>query len=151
MKTIVLALAIVLTLGLVVQAGKVGTYSSEEYSSVPPVKAKLFRSPPNTLIGGYVAKSGPGWLVSLTVANKSEAQEFLQVFDATAVPANGPQAPIWFGAIPGRDAAGNPGTINANWGSVPLKFSSGLALVCSSTGPDKTTAIEQCVFTGQML
>jgi hypothetical protein len=85
-------------------------------------------------------KSGAGTLFGFS--GYSTAAQFVQVFDAQTLPADG-AIPVTFLAVTAN------GNFSDDWGSVGRAFSRGIFLCCSSTGPTKTIGTATCFFDAQ--
>ena len=97
----------------------------------------------NAYAASLVVKSGPGILYGFTVYSSNAGSQFIQVFDAATLPADG--------AIPAAvfrvSATSNVAT---NW--LPGRtFLVGCVLCNSSTGPTKTIGSADCFFDVQFL
>lgn len=95
----------------------------------------------NAYAASLVVKTGPGILYGFTVYNSNAAAQFILVFDAAAVPANG--------AIPAVVlTAATVANLGANW--IPGRaFQVGCVLVNSSTGPTLTIGAADCFWDAQ--
>lgn len=90
-----------------------------------------------------VVKSGPGKLYGLTVTNTNMAAQFVQVFDASTVPADG-AVPLFAKSVPAGDAVG------IQW--LPGRtFLVGIVVCNSSTQGDKTIGAADCLFDAQFI
>ena len=97
----------------------------------------------NAYEASRVVKTGTGILYGFTVYSSKVSAQFIQVFDASTLPADG--------AIPGPfftvSAASNLGV---NW--LPGRtFQNGCVIVNSSTGPTKTIGSADCWFDAQYI
>ena len=90
-----------------------------------------------------IVKSGPGILFGFTVYSSKASAQFIQVFDANTVPADG--------AIPACVfTVAATSNLPVNW--IPGRtFLAGCVLVNSSTGPTKTIGSADCWFDAQFL
>jgi hypothetical protein len=96
----------------------------------------------NAYAASIVVKSGPGILYGFTVYNSGAAQ-FILVFDAATLPADGVAPALVL-------AAGATANLGANW--IPGRtFQTGIVLCNSSTGPTKTIGAADCYFDAQYL
>lgn len=84
-------------------------------------------------VTSVLAKAGAGQITTLTVASPTN-NFFVMLFDATGQPRNGTVIPlaVW-GPL--------PALTDINFLGAALSFSSGLTIVCSSTGTDTSTGI----------
>lgn len=90
-----------------------------------------------------VVKSGPGILYGFTVYNSKVTAQFVQVFDASALPADG-AIPACVFSVSGSAGAG------VNW--LPGRtFQTGIVICNSSTGPTKTIGSADCYFDAQFV
>lgn len=90
-----------------------------------------------------VVKSGPGILYGLTVTNTNAAAQFVQVFDAAALPADA-AVPLFAKSVPAGDAVG------FQW--LPGRtFLTGIVVCNSSTAGAKTIGAADCLFDAQFL
>ena len=90
-----------------------------------------------------VIKTGPGILYGFTVTNTKAAIQFVQVFDAATLPADG-AVPIIAKSLPASDAVG------FNW--LPGRtFLTGIVICNSSTQGTKTIGSADCLFDAQYL
>lgn len=90
-----------------------------------------------------VVKTGPGILYGLTVTNTKATAQFVQVFDATSLPADN-AVPLLSKSIPATDAVGIawfPGRT----------FLSGIVVCNSSTSDKKTIGSADCIFDAQFI
>ena len=95
----------------------------------------------NAYAASLVVKSGPGKLYGFTVYNSGAAQ-FILVFDAAALPANGSVPAVVLSAA----ATANLG---ASWGDTGRSFDVGCVIVNSSTGPTLTIGAADCFIDAQ--
>jgi hypothetical protein len=100
-------------------------------------------SPSRAVENSRVIKTGRGILYGITVTNTKASAQFVQVFDASAVPADG-AVPLFSKSVPAGDAVGIqwlPGRI----------FLVGLVVCNSSTSATKTLASADCLFDVQFI
>ena len=117
---------------------------------------------PNTLVGqldgsanlprnihsnGYVAslivKTGPALLYGFTVYSSNASAQFVQVFDAATLPADGATPVVVFSVATVSDKG-------VQW--LPARsFLTGIVICNSSTGPTKTIGSADCFFDVQFL
>lgn len=97
----------------------------------------------NAYAASIVVKSGPGVLYGFAVYNSNGSAQFIQVFDAAALPADG--------AIPAVVlTVAATSNLPINW--IPGRtFLVGCVLCNSSTGPTKTIGSADCWFDVQVL
>ena len=90
-----------------------------------------------------VIKTGPGILYGFTVYSSKTSSQFVQVFDATTLPADG--------AIPAAlFTVATAANLGVNW--IPGRtFQNGIVICNSSTGPTKTLGSADCWFDAQYL
>ena len=91
------------------------------------------------LSNSIVAKAGPGTLFGASILNTKISAQFIQVFDAAAVPADG-AVPV---AVYTVGASSNLGLY---WGSVGRWHNIGIVLCNSSTAATKTIGSADCFF-----
>ena len=97
----------------------------------------------NAYEASRVVKSGPGILYGFTIYNSKASSQFIQVFDAAALPADG-AIPAWVGTVAATS------NLAANW--LPGRtFQTGIVLCNSSTGATKTIGAADCFFDAQFL
>lgn len=95
------------------------------------------------LAASAVVKTGPGILYGITVTNTKAAAQFIQIFDAATVPADG-AIPILAKSVPASDAIG------FNW--LPGRtFLVGIVICNSSTNTSKTIGSADCIFDCQFV
>lgn len=118
-------------------SGSLGTWYPPPYSfpenSTSPV-----------LASSRVAAVGNCRLYGFTVTSSNVANQFVQVFDAVAVPANG-AVPILTVNVLAANAA------SAYWGSVGRWFDRGIVLVNSTTQVTLTIGAADCIFDVQFI
>ena len=90
-----------------------------------------------------VVKTADGWLYGFTITNTKASAQFVQVFDAGAVPADG-NVPLISKSVPAGDAVGFAFL-------PPRRFESGLCLSNSSTQGTKTVGSADCLFDVQYI
>lgn len=94
-----------------------------------------------------VLKAAPGNLYSITTTIGASTG-YLMLFDATAEPANGSVSPKWWWPILSN---GSTGGVAASWlPGPPLKFTTGITAVFSSTGPFTKTGHTSAAFSAQV-
>ncbi len=89
-----------------------------------------------------VVKASPGTLFGLTGYNSKASTQFILVHDSGSVPAD-TAIPVIMISV----AASTP--FSLDFGSLGRKFSKGIVLVNSSTGPTKTIGSADCWFDAQ--
>ena len=95
------------------------------------------------LAASMVVKTGPGILYGLTVTNTKASAQFVQVFDASALPADG-AVPLFSKSVAAADATG------FNW--LPGRtFLVGIVICNSSTSGSKTIGSADCLFDVQFV
>lgn len=95
------------------------------------------------LASSAVVKTGPGYLYGMTVTNTSASSQYLLLFDATAVPADG-AIPILAKSLAANDATG--------FAWLPARtFLTGLVVCNSSTNTSKTIGSANCFFDVQFV
>lgn len=88
-------------------------------------------------------QSGPGVLFGFTVYNSNAAAQFIQVFDASQLPADGVAPNVLFTV---------PGSGNLFVQYVPgRRFEVGIVICNSTTGATKTIGAQDCWFDAQYL
>lgn len=88
-----------------------------------------------------VVKTGTGILYGFTVFNSKASSQWIQIFDARDVPADG-AIPAWIGTVATIQNLG------VNW--LPGRtFQAGIVICNSSTGPTKTIGSADCWFDAQ--
>lgn len=93
----------------------------------------------NALENSRVVKSGAGLLYGFSGFNNKAGSQFIQVFDASAVPADG-AVPVFVMTVP------TVANFSVSWGTVGRAFSRGIVLVNSSTAATKTVGSADCWF-----
>ena len=88
-----------------------------------------------------IVNDGPGRLFNLTVTTQSASDQYIMLFDATAVPANGTVAVAAF-----KVPAGS--TARIDFGLRGKAFRNGICWSNSSTLPTKTTGGADCYAEG---
>jgi hypothetical protein len=97
----------------------------------------------NALSASLIVKSGQGLLYGFTVLNTNASAQFIQVFDAQSVPADGAVPAVVF-VVAG---AGDKGV---NW--IPARtFHTGIVICNSSTADTKTLGSADCFFDAQFV
>jgi hypothetical protein len=91
------------------------------------------------LAKAIVAKTGVGKLFGFTVTSTNVAAQFILLFDASALPADGVVPVAAFNV-----AAASPAT--GYWGSVGRAFVHGIILCNSTTQGTKTLGAADCIF-----
>jgi hypothetical protein len=90
------------------------------------------------LVGsGVIVNAGPARLFNLTVTSESASDQYVMLFDAAAVPANGAPAVAAF-KVPAGSTAG------IDYGSRGKAFKNGICWSNSSTLPDRTGGAADC-------
>lgn len=90
-----------------------------------------------------VIKTGPGLLVGITITNTLSSPQYLMVFDAVTLPADG-AIPKLAKSIPANDAVG------INW-IPPRTFLTGIIVCNSTTNTSKTLGLANCIFDAQFI
>jgi hypothetical protein len=98
-------------------------------------------NPSRALESFRVVKTGDGWLYGFTVTNTNAAAQFVLVFDAHDLPAEG-AVPLIGKSVPAGDAVG------FSW-LPPRRFEAGLVLCNSTTQATKTIGAANCLFDAQ--
>ena len=96
------------------------------------------------LENSHIALSGMGYLVSLVVNNTNVAAQFIQLFDANALPANG-AAPNTVLTVPGSSDK------FISWPLPGRLFLRGIIVCNSSTAATKTIGSADCFFDVQYI
>lgn len=109
----------------------------EEYGRLP------LNNPSRQLENSRIVKTGDGWCYGFTVSNTSATAQFVQVFDAAAVPATG-AVPLISKALPASDAVG------FSW-LPPRRFEAGFVLCNSTTAASLTLGTNVCLFDAQYI
>ncbi len=89
-----------------------------------------------------VVKATPGVLFGLTGYNSKASAQFIQLHDATLLPAEG-VAPVATFTVAATS------NFSLDYGLKGRKFDKGIVLVNSSTGPTKTIGSADCWFDAQ--
>jgi hypothetical protein len=89
-----------------------------------------------------VIKANPGTLFGMSGYNSKVSAQFIQIYDNTAVPANGDLPVVMFAV----SAASN---FSIDFGVNGRNFSRGIVVGNSSTGPTKTIGSADCWFDAQ--
>lgn len=98
----------------------------------------------NAYAASLVVKTGPGKLYGFTVYNSNAAAQFVLLFDAATVPADGSIPACVF-------TAATVANLGVSWADVGRSFNVGCVLVNSSTGPTLTIGVADCFFDAQYL
>lgn len=100
-------------------------------------------NPSPRLESSRVVKTGPGILYGFTVTNTKASAQFVQIFDAATLPADG-AVPLIAVAAPAADARG------VSW--LPGRtFLTGLVICNSTTQGSKTLGAADCLFDVQFV
>lgn len=110
-------------------------------SSTTPSNA---RNPSGAYVSNIVAKVSAGQLIGATIFSSKSGPQFIQFHDAAALPSDG-AVPELIVQIPAN------GTYTLYFGNVGRKFSNGIVVTNSSTGPTKTIGSADCWFDIQYL
>jgi hypothetical protein len=97
------------------------------------------------LEASHVLKATPGSLMFLHAYNNKGSAQFIQLHDATSLPANG-AVPKFTISVPTVS-----GYVLALPASVALQFTTGIVVANSSTGATLTTASADCYFTAVVI
>lgn len=97
----------------------------------------------NAYVASLVVKSGPGRLYGFTVYNSNASAQFVQVFDAAALPADGAIPAVVF-------SVAATSHLPIEWVH-PRTFSTGIVICNSSTGPTKTIGSADCFIDAQYI
>lgn len=87
----------------------------------------------------HVLKSTPGYLVSLIGYNSKASAQFIQIFNATSVPADA-AVPIYTFTVPATS------NFSLDIPAAGANFSIGIVVTNSSTGQTKTIGSDDCWF-----
>ena len=93
-------------------------------------------------VASLIVKTGPGWLYGLTGYNSKNAAQWIQVFDAPNVPADGSIPKIIF-------AVATIANFSIDFGLRGRHFTNGIVVVNSSTGPTLTIGSADVWFDAQ--
>jgi len=97
----------------------------------------------NAYVASIFVKSGPGYLCGFTVYNSKTSSQFIQVFDAATLPADGAIPAVFFSVAQSADKG-------VDW--IPARtFLTGCVICNSSTGPTKTIGSADCWFDVQFV
>lgn len=96
------------------------------------------------LAASLVVKANQGKLYGLSVSNTNAAAQFIQIFDASTLPANGAVPLISF-SVPATSAG------SVYFGSVGRAFEQGIVVCNSSTQGSKTIGSADCIFDAQYI
>ena len=109
----------------------------------------------NAIAASSTLKASGGTLVGFQANNTNTSSRWVLLFDANAVPSDGTVTGCATTASTRPCLAkayqiGASSTIGVSWspGPFPL-FTTGIILVCSTTGPFTKTATSDCVFSGE--
>jgi len=113
-----------------------GTPTGDDYTLPLNIHSNVYEA-------SRFVKSGAGILYGFTVYNSKTASQFIQVFDAASLPADG-AIPAWVGTV------ATVANLGANW--LPGRtFQTGCVICNSSTGPTKTIGSADCWFDVQFV
>lgn len=118
--------------------GVADNYEREERVSGLPLNIHS-----NALAASIIAKTGPGALYGFTVLNTNAGAQYIQVFDATSLPADTSLPAVVF-RVPGGSHLPIEYT-------TPRAFQYGIVLCNSSTAATKTIGAADCFFDVQYL
>ena len=111
----------------------------------PPdyIALQPFNKTPLAYVASMVVKTGPGILTGFSCYSSKGSAQFILVFDAATLPAEG--------AIPDEVfTVGATANLGLNW--IPGRtFHTGIVICNSSTGPTKTIGSADCWFSAQYL
>ena len=127
------------------------SYDSDEYQlpadqeyHLPLPEQQPRSATTQALVASFVAGSGACRLYGFSGYSNKAAAQFIQVFDASAVPADG-AVPVVILAV-GAGAGAATGTFAAYWGSSGRWFDRGIVFCNSSTAATKTIGSADCWF-----
>lgn len=104
-------------------------------------------APTNSTTGAYAAsqllKAAPGVLYGVSGYNSKTTEQFIQIHDATALPAEGVAPKVLVKVAPSSPFA-------LDFGPRGRSFAVGIVVCNSSTGPIKTIGAPDCWFDGQV-
>lgn len=93
------------------------------------------------LVNSRIIKTGPGKLFGFTITNTKTSAQFVQLFDAATLPADG-AVPIFSKSVPASDGVG------FDW--IPARtFEVGIIICNSSTSATKTIGSADCLIDAQ--
>lgn len=100
-----------------------------------------------SLVSNHVICAAACNSYGINVVNTDTAAIWVMAFNATSAPADGAVTPAWLYQLPASS------TLNASLaaGDFPMRWTVGMTLVCSSTGPLTKTADAKCLFNGTKL
>jgi hypothetical protein len=101
------------------------------------------------LSSSIIVKSGVGKLFGFSVYNTNSSAQFILMFDANSLPADGAVPIGVFVAGAGGTSATPAGALGVYYGSTGLGFTRGIALCNSSTASTKTIGAADCLFSAQ--
>lgn len=110
----------------------------EHYGREERVSGLPLNKHSNALAASIVCKSGPGALFGFTVLNTKSSAQYVQVFDAQALPSDGAVPAVVF-YVPATSH------LPIEW-VTPRAFLTGLVLCNSSTSSTKTIGSADCFF-----
>ena len=97
----------------------------------------------NKLESSRVIKTGPGLLYGFTVTNTNASSQFIQIFDAATLPADGATPDEVFNV---------PGSVSYPIAWIPWRtFNTGIIICNSSTAATKTIGSADCFFAAQFV
>lgn len=117
---------------------------------VPPLAEQIWadQTPLNgsssALEASRVAASSPCRLYGFTVFNTKAAAQFILVFDANVLPADGAFTPLVYPVAATQ-------SVSAYWGTSGRWFYRGVVICNSSTSTAKTIGAADCIFDAQFL
>lgn len=90
----------------------------------------------------HIFKSKPGILYGLSGFNSKGSAQWVQIFDANRLPADGGVPLVTF-TVP------TVANFSVDFGVLGMRFNAGIVVCNSSTGPTKTIGSADCFFTGR--
>lgn len=94
-------------------------------------------TPNGTYENSRIVKQSAGVLYGLAGFNSKGSSQFIQIFDARAVPLDG-GFPVLFLTVP------TVGNYSVDFGSLGMQFANGIVICNSTTGPTKTIGLADC-------
>ena len=138
-------IAVLLAALLVVPGAHAQQTTILQPSGAPSISLDTVRSTATEASKVLKSSAGNLYTVSVTIGATSG---YLMLFDAIAEPANGSVTPKWWWPVTSN---GTYGGSAVSWSpGPPLRFTTGITAVFSSTGPFTKTGLTSGQFTGQV-